>query len=157
MPRGGGHRGTITKKVWAHVDSSGLSVATGTTAGIALDGTLIGDELEEATVGRVIGTMYAIDQTSTLGRIVRIGLIVLDENATAFPVPGSGTDEDWMYQSVIMARVASGIGEADVHRFDIRSQRRFRERDRGLWMIIRNDSSVTIKVVYSIHTLMLER
>ena len=146
-------RSTITKRVWGRNYSEDTSLSAGALLAVDLSSTIVADEVTEATVQRCIGRILAIDQTSNTAQFAVFGIIVDDESQTAFQDPETQDDADWMHRDSIIALTQSTVRGSDMVRWDIRSQRRMRERDDTLWLVIKNSSSGTFEINYMVNTL----
>ena len=138
----------IAKRTWGRVRSIGTALGAGATLGVDLTGPLIADEVEEATVLTVKGKIY-LEGTSQ--SYCDFGVLLLDEDAVAFPQLLVDVDMDYMLLTVLAAYPSTDTQVP--HLIDIRSMRRMRERDRTLWMVFQNNDVTSMSVVYHIETL----
>ena len=138
--------------VWGRVYSApgGLSMPTATALRVDLTGLILGDEVEEATVTRLV---MKLGCTGAAGYYLNVGSVLADESGNFVPSPASDEDADFSFWDVLWNTPLVDFGESSMTRYDIRSKRKLRERNRTMWLNFRNDSGSTIFLHYMVNAL----
>ncbi len=149
-------RGKRRALVWGRQLGRQVVVGTGVTLSVPLDPSVLPDEIEEATVVRVI---IRLQTTGNVADVVTAGLLLEDEDGFPAAVDiETQTDRDYLWYEHIFPIVVANVDGSSVVSRDIRSSRKLRERDRTVYFAIRNraGNAAAVTVNFSIMTLWMK-